>query len=333
MSITLEQAFCDHYFDENFKCIKCHMTDFHKLMYSKLPPIEFKIPHTWNPLSVDYISDLHLDHWIKEYNPQHKNFKIKCQEIIDNLKPKSDVLIIAGDLGHYDAQIKGFLSSIRSYYKHIIVVLGNHDLYFLTGSIFYNHKGHFKNRIEYLKNICNELDIHLLDGDSVTIENRIFYGAKGFFDLSLTPDNVSKKDILNYFISDFSDSKYTYDHGHYRKLMGGWDNGYLKNYHSNFNIDFMIESELEKINNFQKADVYITHYSPVKLCTFYDNDWDNVFYYFNGDNIIKEKKPKVWVHGHIHRQINEKVHDTQIICNPYGSPSDNLYTELQTFKI
>ena len=52
---------------------------------------------------IDYVSDLHLDFW---YNPN----KSPDNFIKSVLKPKGgDVLILAGDLSHYNWQVKVFL--------------------------------------------------------------------------------------------------------------------------------------------------------------------------------------------------------------------------------
>jgi metallophosphoesterase superfamily enzyme len=97
----------------------------------------------------DLTSDIHIDFWVDATNnaqKQKKNFRT----LINKLLPSnpSDTLVIAGDLGHYNHQNKLFLITLREFYKNIILVHGNHDLYMISASI----------RKSFLYNSFNRLD-------------------------------------------------------------------------------------------------------------------------------------------------------------------------------
>ena len=83
-------------------------------------------------MKVDYISDLHLDFWIRELNPQSPKFQKQIDQYLDMIHAKGgDVLIIAGDLGHYFQQDSAFLLACKELYRHVMLVRGNHDMYLI----------------------------------------------------------------------------------------------------------------------------------------------------------------------------------------------------------
>lgn len=55
-------------------------------------------------MKIAYISDLHLDFYIQP----HASWERKMPRLLEELLPteKADVLIIAGDLSHYNSQTK-----------------------------------------------------------------------------------------------------------------------------------------------------------------------------------------------------------------------------------
>jgi predicted MPP superfamily phosphohydrolase len=85
---------------------------------------------------IDILSDLHLDF----YFPQEMEANVDAVKSIfdpiffDNKKRETgDLLIIAGDIGHYNHQNLQILKIFQAeYYKHIVCVLGNHDYYLIN---------------------------------------------------------------------------------------------------------------------------------------------------------------------------------------------------------
>jgi len=85
---------------------------------------------------VDILSDLYLDFYFKPHLTTSDNIISLFGDIFtdNNTKEIGDVLIIAGDIGHYNEQNIEVLKILQEkFYKHIICVLGNHD-YYLVGS-------------------------------------------------------------------------------------------------------------------------------------------------------------------------------------------------------
>ena len=57
-------------------------------------------------MKIDFLSDLHIDFWIKENDYTSAKFDKQIKQFIDIILPEKDslgeVLIIPGDLSHYN---------------------------------------------------------------------------------------------------------------------------------------------------------------------------------------------------------------------------------------
>jgi Icc-related predicted phosphoesterase len=73
-------------------------------------------------------------------------------------------------------------------------------------------------------------------------------------------------------------------------------------------------------DNIQPGDLVMTHFAPSLRSLAPEDLVDPLSGYFATDleSLILEKRPAVWVHGHIHTPSNYTVGETKIICNPAG---------------
>lgn len=67
-------------------------------------------------------------------------------------------------------------------------------------------------------------------------------------------------------------------------------------------------------------NVVMTHHLPGVSCVHpkYKHDALNDFYVGAVEDLLKFKKPKVWLHGHTHESMDHKVDETRVVCNPFG---------------
>ena len=79
------------------------------------------------------MSDPHFDNWHEPKNKINYN-KLDLQFKSYIPSGRGEILIIAGDLGHFNRQNIEMLIAIKKLYKykHVICVLGNHDYYLST---------------------------------------------------------------------------------------------------------------------------------------------------------------------------------------------------------
>ncbi len=92
-------------------------------------------------MKIDILSDLHLDFYFKPHLTTQENVVSFFEPILtqNNTRKIGDVLVIAGDIGHYNSQNIEVLKIIqKKFYKYIICVLGNHDYYLVNSDARYS---------------------------------------------------------------------------------------------------------------------------------------------------------------------------------------------------
>jgi predicted phosphodiesterase len=258
--------------------------------------------------SFDLISDLHLDFWIKKsWNP----FKEKkgLRAYITHILPESasDTLVIAGDIGHHNKQNVKFLKMLKTYYKHILLVPGNHDYYLVSKSIRYTYNYDSMNRLKEMKKLTEELPgVRYLDGEIVTI-NGINYGGCGMwydFQYGIQILNSTYAKIFDYWQTVSNDAALT------RGLP-------------RLTRDMFYEEKRKLAHILAESDVIITHFSP---------DWNQApaerkldlstsFYYFDGTPYLQGISKKIWCFGHIHTRMDYVRDGCRFINAAVGYPN------------
>lgn len=233
-------------------------------------------------MKVQLISDLHLGH---DFNHLYK-FDIPKNS-------KEVILVIAGDLTHgnedLDASVKVIAYILKEYsknYKNVIYVFGNHEYYFVKKNI--NVVFGIK-----LKTALNKLgNVFFLDRDILTLEGHKFLGTTLWF--SYHQDNNK----YSYLLNDYN----------YIEYFSQWV--YKEN---EKNITWLK-------NNLRENDIVITHHMPSPACVDrkYFGSNLNRFFVCNMEDVILEKKPKVWFFGHTHESYEGYIGKTHLFCNPYG---------------
>ena len=148
-------------------------------------------------MKIDYISDLHLDHWVNKLNDSPKG-RNKIVDFVANLYPQDgDILIIAGDLGHYNSQVKTMLEIFKGLYKEVFVVSGNHDMYLVSSGQESKYNYNSLERLSELEENCKELGIHYLDGQVVEIDGIKIGGTGMWYDLPTDSDIIDWTNVMN----------------------------------------------------------------------------------------------------------------------------------------
>ena len=256
--------------------------------------------------TIDYISDLHLDSYCGDYS-----LYTEIDYYNQFIKPfqKSEIHIIAGDLGHDLEQVKRFFNLLCQSYKNILFCLGNHEYWYNTGKVKYQH---YSEKIKKLKNyICNNQTI-FMDGNIFTYKDINIGGSCMWYDFSSAVNRGSHiKDFNslcnNYFIDP--------------SKMGicgkvDWNDWFYKEYIKCKNI----------IND---CDIYFSHVGP-KEPKDIPKKFDNIstgFFYFDGRELLKTDRIKKWIFGHTHDIITEKFDKgdgsfVDLRCNPIGYYSE-----------
>lgn len=219
-------------------------------------------------MKIQIASDLHLD--------QMKNLgdykKIIC--------PKSDVLVLAGDVCHIENIhiFSTFFQYINDNFHYVIYVPGNHE--------FYNKKSlRISDMSETIQNfLSNYKNIIYLNNRSVLIEDILFSGSclwccpsinpPPWFDINIDKDEINKmhKESIKY---------------------------------------------LNKVSSIKhNKHLIITHYPPIPINNIkYSEKKDKYKEYYTNKNIWLEYSPKYWIFGHTHNNFYQEINDTIYISN------------------
>lgn len=271
--------------------------------------------------SFDLISDTHIDFWVPiKHNPVKQ--EIRMQNYVDELIPEnpSNVLVLAGDIGHYNRQNIDFLKKMKKVYQYILIVFGNHDYYMVSNSIRKKHKNRSYNRANDFIEQCQDIEgVHILDGTMITIDGITFGGAAGWYDLSYGPNQLglTPEETLWSWRENSNDAVL------------------IKNlFHEPYD---MYEKERDKIDSvIDEVDIMITHVPP-EFSHMSKEEKESIhssYYTFEGEDLIKKMKDKIWCFGHTHKQLDKKVYDCRMVSNALGYPERNKKIEpIQNIKV
>lgn len=239
-------------------------------------------------MHISYISDLHLDFYIHMTSDWH----VKTRAFLETLLPKTEleVLVIAGDLSHYNAQSNLALQFFSQHYEHVFFVMGNHDYYLVSRNHETKYKHNSLNReLELKQAIATLPNVTLLEHyEAHTFKGIKFAGATNWYGLHTTEEQ-------QFFQSKSNDSQLI------KRLL-------ILNKHS---------LEMAAYEKLEPVDVLITHVPPIHM-DFYEST-ECLF------NPLQATIAKVFIFGHCHAQQIYKQ-DHAIYCiNALGYPESSYH--------
>lgn len=260
-------------------------------------------------IQFDLISDIHLDFWLRRKGPTAEDNVLEVEQFAERLLPQSvsEVLVIAGDLGHRNQQNVELLHALKRYYANILVVAGNHDYYLVNSKERYKLQTSM-NRWSQMKSLGTAIEgVHYLEGD-IFEWNGVRYGGAGmWYDFSYGINVLGKSlsDMLDIWSNQLNDRNYTIGAPR-RPLEFFWEQ----------------KEKLDRIIN--DCDVIITHVSP---------DWSHIAeehaadpvsgcYYFDGSEYIAHINGKVWCSGHVHINHSYRMGGCLFVNNALGYPNE-----------
>lgn len=269
---------------------------------------------------VDILSDLHVDFYFKGI-PSAKAVESVYKHIFtDNQKRTAgDVLVVAGDIGHYNPQNIHVLELIQEIfgYKHIICVLGNHDYYLVDTKSRERHKNNSFNRTSGMRRIINNKEgMYCLDGEIIEIEGVKFGGCDSWYDGSYAKKHFDECPVWKIPIDDiymYNLWMQTMNDSHYIHQMDWQEYAQLE------------KEKIEKI--YKEVDVMITHINPSlekeHTHEIYREETTTGFFTFDGTNFLKNGSMKYWIYGHTHTEAEHDIHGVKCICSLMGYPGEN----------
>ncbi|MSQ83593.1 MAG: hypothetical protein EXR77_12010 [Myxococcales bacterium] len=194
----------------------------------------------------------------------------------------NEVLILAGDIAVGDG-VSAAVALFCAKWRQVLFVAGNHE--------YYHHR---PADLDAILTTCsrNHPNFHWLDNTTVTIDGQRFVGGSLWFDEDAGCNPARR--YLNDFstIEDFEPWVYR----QHAKTVA------------------LLRREL------QPTDVVITHHLPAQCCV--HPKWQtsvlNPFFVHDLEQLIRQRQPKLWVHGHTHERVDERIEATRIVANPFG---------------
>jgi Icc-related predicted phosphoesterase len=210
---------------------------------------------------------------------------------INSMDPSGvDVLLLAGDIAsaRFLSQLRPCLQLLAAKYPAVLYVPGNHELWRLKP----------EEAMQVLsaasKGISN---LHILNNQVLSIGGRRFIGGPMWF--------PQWSPLYDYAATQMPDFKQIVD-------FHPWvvrENAKFK-------------TLLEK--NLKAGDVVLTHYLPSQksISPRFKGSPTNAFFVSEMDQLILDRKPALWVHGHTHDSLDYQLSGTRIVCNPFGYPKE-----------
>jgi Icc-related predicted phosphoesterase len=265
-------------------------------------------------MKIAVASDIHL-----EFGP----IELKNTE-------NADVLILSGDIcvakdlnvlnirngtdNEKSQRIHKFFQGCSTEFKHVVYVVGNHEHY----------HGDFLKTIQRLKdNLGYLVNLHILDKESVIINDILFVGGTLWTDMN-KEDPITLMHMKG-MMNDF------------RLVMNGTRETHFRDGDGNsqvrvawFTPDDAVEDHKKMLEYLKimisgkndKKIVVVGHHAPSKASThprYKDEDVMNGGYSSDlSDFILDHPQIKLWTHGHTHEDFDYLLGSTRVVCNPRG---------------
>ena len=237
-------------------------------------------------MKVQILSDLHLE------------FEKDPIAVIESLKLHGiRVVVLAGDIMNVKEPLNHrLIAAISQMGRRVIWVFGNHE-YYGSDVLTVNRLGR---QIEATHSkrlkICFEPKI-------LSINKQIFRCGTMWYNAA----EIAK--IGNTSEGTFNIAGRTYQFSDFRHIddLAPWVYG------QNFAFT-------EMVRQVDRNDIVITHHLPSPLSTpeRFQGKIDNAFYVSDQTDVIRDRQPKLWIHGHTHSRFDYWIGDTRVVANPRG---------------
>lgn len=225
-------------------------------------------------MKISYLSDMHLDFHV----PFHKNQRkwrertiTFVQQLIETDDVERKVLVIAGDISHFNNQSFWILEEFAKSYELVFFTLGNHDFYLVSKNQSTKYKQRSLNRVNELLTM-----VEALENVKVLI---------GFEKHHITTNITIAGDTFWYPVETMDQIAFFHNISNDSQLIE--------------NIDISLEHtySMTNYNKLDSATIIATHIPPITI---------NSHHLYNSTTCyltpVSELKTHHWVFGHCHEQ-------------------------------
>jgi Icc-related predicted phosphoesterase len=244
-------------------------------------------------VKLQIMSDLHIANWGQSRGVNYWN-----QTFPQETQAAVDVLVLAGDIVSFSRRQWAWsvarLQEFMARYKRVLYVPGNHEFY---GTDI----GDGRTDLDLMA-MATGVDV-LYPGKVIEIEGQRFLGGVMF-----QPNQRANAPGIPWPANNISD--------HW--CINDFDIEAPAQYD-------VLRTFLEK--ELRQGDIVITHHAPSvgSLDAQWFNDPCNRWFITpEMEPLILERKPKLWIHGHVHTPFDYVLGETRIIANPKGYPGEGV---------
>lgn len=216
-----------------------------------------------------------------------------------------DLVILAGDVARPEQAIDW----ANQFAVPVIYVPGNHEFY----------GGSLAGTLDSLRRRTIGSRVHVLDRDEFRINGVRFLGCTLWSDFRLAPDEPAQALAMaqaSSFNRDFSRIKLSDD-----------NDALFTPAVSRQLFDQSVQWLGQKFTEpFAGQTVVITHHapSPGSINPRFAGSPLNASFVSDLESKIRDWKPPLWIHGHLHDSYDYRVANTRILCNPRGYARDGV---------
>lgn len=258
-----------------------------------------------NKVDISYVSDLHTDFHVPFTKNQIK-FEQRTREFIQKLiqtdTSNKKVLIVAGDVSHFNKQSYWCVDEFSKHYKQVLFCYGNHDFYLISKNQERKYKSNSINRVNELTEMLKPLpNVHVFtDEDYVFQYNNIKFGGLTMWYPLKTPEQQM------FFYNTSNDS---------RRIKGF---NIAEAYHKD-------QSTYRKILK-ENVDVMISHVPVINVDSHFKYNSTSCYL-----TPLKNINAKHWIMGHSHEQRVYNEPYCNFYVNSIGYPVEKLDLKISHF--
>jgi predicted phosphodiesterase len=207
---------------------------------------------------------------------------------LDSLDPTGvDVLVLAGDILQARSELRkrAVLEAFAARYPQVLFVPGNHEYYGSTPS-----------EVDRQLSSVEIPNVHVLNPGVIVLAGQRFVGATLWF-----PPSVDEEEY-RWLLTDF-------------RAIGGF---YPWVHETHAAQRWFLEAQV------QPGDVVITHHLPAldSIDPRFTEAPTNRFFWAQADDLVREKRARLWLHGHTHAHVDYVLGETRVMANPRGYPGE-----------
>lgn len=194
----------------------------------------------------------------------------------------ADVVVLAGDVSTSSGLCEA-LGFFADHFEHVVFVPGNHEWYGADRAQMLEVRA----RVE-----ASASNVHWLSESSVELCGRRFLGTSLWF-----PDSSDAR-ALRSSMWDF-------------QAIGDFDEWIWSAFDAACHY---------LADTLSSDDVVVTHHLPSvrSVARRFADSRLNCYFVGDVEALIRERRPRLWIHGHTHESCDYTIGETRVLCNPFG---------------